>query len=62
MSKTETTKWKEDGHWHESVKTNYDSGESKTVTSDITDRNLLGGDEVESVTHTDSHGNSRTEK
>ena len=61
MAHTHTTKHDHgDGTHSETKTTTYESGASKTVESDITDRNLLGGDKVVSVTQTDSHGNSTT--
>jgi|HubBroStandDraft_6_1064221.scaffolds.fasta_scaffold09987_2 hypothetical protein len=63
MSKSHTTKHRSgDGRWHENRTTTYSDGSSKTVRSDITNRNVFGGDRVESVTRRDSHGNSHTRK
>jgi len=63
MAKEHTTKHKHgDGTWTETKKTTYDSGGSKSVTKDITDRTLLNDGKVKSVTRTDKDGNSRTKK
>jgi hypothetical protein len=51
-----------DGTWYETEKTSYDSGASKAVTRDITDRTLISVDPVVEVTRTDTHGNSRTDR
>ena len=63
MSKEHTTKHKHsDGTWTETKTTTYDSGGSKSVTKEITDRNLLNDGKVKSVTRTDKNGNSSTKK
>lgn len=63
MSKTHTTKHDHgNGHHTETTTTEYESGASKSVTKDISDRNLLNDGSVRSVTYTDSDGNSRTER
>lgn len=63
MTKEHTTKHDHgDGKWTETKTTTYDSGASKSVTKDITDRNLLNDGKVVSVTRTDKDGNSRTTK
>lgn len=63
MTKEHSTKHKDgDGSWHETKTTTYDSGATKSVTKDITDRTVLYDGKVESVTRTDKDGNSRTEK
>jgi len=62
MSKERTTKHKHgDGTWTETKTTEFDSGGSKSVTKDVTDRTLLHDGDVISVTRTDKDGNSRTE-
>ncbi len=63
MTKEHTTKHKHgDGTWTETKTTTYDSGASKSVTKDITDRTLLNDGKVLSRTDTDKSGNSRTKK
>jgi len=63
MTKVHTTKHKNgDGTWTETKTTTYDSGASKSMTKDITHRNLLNGGKVISKTVTDKSGNSRTTK
>lgn len=63
MATTHTTKFKtEDGDWHETKEKVHDDGSSKSVTRNITDRTWFSDEPVESVTETDKHGNSRTEK
>ena len=52
-----------DGYHTETTKTSYPSGGTKEVVVDTSDRTLLGGgDHVESVTRTDSDGNSVTKR
>ncbi len=60
MSTKHTEKYKENGRWKEDVTTERSDGSSKTVTTDIQDRTLIGGDRIESITEIDSHGNSTT--
>lgn len=61
MTKEHTTKHKHsDGTWTETNTTTYDSGASKSVTKDITNRTLLNDGSVISKTETDKNGNSRT--
>jgi hypothetical protein len=61
MAKEHTTTHKHgDGTWTETKTTTYESGESKSVTKDITNRTLLNDGKIISVTETDKHGNSRT--
>ena len=61
MTKEHTTKHDHgNGTWTETKTTTYDSGASKSVTKDITDRTLLNDGSVISKTETDKDGNSRT--
>lgn len=63
MTREHTTKHKNgDGTWTEIKTTTFDSGGSKTVVKDITDRNLLYDGKITSVTRTDSDGNSETKR
>ncbi len=50
------------GRHTESTTTVYDSGATKEVVRDISDRSLVSIDPVISVTRTDSDGNSKTER
>ncbi len=63
MTKEHITKHEHgDGTWSETKTTTYDSGATKSVTKDITERTLLHDGDVVSVTRTDKDGNSRTER
>jgi hypothetical protein len=63
MTKEHTTKHQHgDGTWTETKTTTDDSGASKSVTKDTTDRTLLNDGTVTSVTRTDRDGNSTTKK
>ncbi|WP_310452256.1 hypothetical protein [Sulfuritalea sp.] len=63
MTKEHTTKHKHgDGTRTETKTTTYDSGGSKSVTKDITNRTLLNDGKVISRTDIDKNGNSRTKK
>lgn len=61
MSKEHTTKHKHgNGTWTETKTTTYDGGGKKSVTKDITKRNLLNDGRGIRVTKIDKAGNSRT--
>ncbi len=60
---TKTTKTDHgNGHHTERTTTTYDSGGTKTVEKDTSDRTLLYDGHVTSVTRTDADGNSETKR
>ena len=63
MSKTEITKQDHgNGHHTETTTTHHDSGGTKTVVKDTTDRSLVYDGHVTEVTRTTPDGNSVTKK